>query len=167
MTENFPGSAGQEEQRRIRTQTASQLEFPIPAMTDHIEQDSPSFPWWTWPVLVILTLIAFWPSVWFDFVNWDDPAYIAHNDLIKSWSPSNLYGIATESVTRNYAPLTIFSFLIDHSIWGDNPCGFHATNVLLHLLNGILVLLLVRQLTDSRFVGVCYGSLVPGTSGAD
>ena len=97
-------------------------------------------------------LIAFWPSVWFDFVNWDDPAYVANNELIKSWSPSNLYGVATETVTRNYAPLTILSLLIDHSIWGINPSGYHASNVLLHLLNGVLVLLLVKQLSGSNFV---------------
>lgn len=118
-----------------------------------------TIPWWAYPTLIIVGLIAFWPSVWFDFVNWDDPSYVWHNDLIKSWSPTNLYGIATESVTRNYAPLTILSLLIDHSLWGMNPCGFHATNVLLHLTNGILVLLLVRQLTGSRFVAFVTAAL--------
>jgi hypothetical protein len=61
-------------------------------------------------------------------------------------------GVATETVTRNYGPLTIFSFLIDHTLWGKNPCGYHATNVLLHLANGVLVFLLLKQLTGNRFV---------------
>ena len=108
--------------------------------------------WWSYVPLILVGMIAFWPSVWFDFVNWDDPAYVANNELIKSWSPANLYGVATETVTRNYAPLTILSLLIDHSIWGMNPCGYHASNVLLHLLNGVLVLILVRQLSGSHFV---------------
>ncbi len=102
--------------------------------------------------LVVLGLIAFWRSVAFDFVNWDDVSYVQQNELIKSWSPSNLWGVATETVTRNYGPLTIFSFLIDHTIWGLNPCGYHATNVLLHLVNGVLVFLLLRQLTGNTFV---------------
>lgn len=102
--------------------------------------------------LVVLGLIAFWRSVAFDFVNWDDVSYVQQNELIKSWSPSNLWGIATETVTRNYGPLTIFSFLIDHTLWGQNPSGYHATNVLLHLANGILVFLLLRQLTGNSFV---------------
>lgn len=102
--------------------------------------------------LIVAGLAAFWPSTGFDFVNWDDPAYVWHNDLIKSWSPSSLVGVATETVTRNYAPLTILTLLIDHTIWGMNPAGFHATNVILHLLNGILVFLLVRQLTGISFV---------------
>ena len=103
-------------------------------------------------VLVVLGLVAFWRSVAFDFVNWDDVSYVQQNELIKSWSPSNLWGVATETVTRNYGPLTIFSFLIDHSIWGLNPCGYHATNVLLHLVNGVLVFLLLKQLTGSSFI---------------
>ena len=102
--------------------------------------------------LILLGFAAFWPSVWFDFVNWDDPAYVLHNELIKSWSPSNLADVATETVTRNYAPLTIGSLLIDHTIWGINPCGYHATNVLLHVLNGVLVFVLLRQLTGSSFI---------------
>ena len=108
-----------------------------------MSKETPSLRWWSYALLIVLGMIAFWPSVWFDFVNWDDPAYITHNELIKSWSPSNLYGVATETVTRNYAPLTIFSLLVDHTIWGMNPSGYHATNVLLHLLNGLLVLLMV------------------------
>jgi len=103
-------------------------------------------------VLVVLGLVAFWRSVAFDFVNWDDVSYVHQNELIKSWSPSNLWGVATETVTRNYGPLTIFSFLIDQSIWGLNPCGYHATNVLLHLVNGVLVFLLLRQMTGNGFV---------------
>ena len=94
--------------------------------------------WWVYASLVIAGLAAFWPSVWFDFVNWDDPAYVLHNDLITSWSPSNLWGVATETVTRNYAPLTILSLLIDHTLWGMNSGGYHATNVLLHIVNGLL-----------------------------
>jgi len=103
--------------------------------------------------LIVLGLLAFWPTVWFDFVNWDDPAYVWHNDLIKSWSPAPLYGVATEYVTRNYAPLTIGTLLVDHTLWGMQPSGYHATNVLLHLVNGVLVFLLTRQLTRTASVG--------------
>ena len=33
-----------------------------------------------------------------------------------------------------------------------NPCGYHATNVLIHLANGLLVAVLIRQLTGSGFI---------------
>jgi protein O-mannosyl-transferase len=108
---------------------------------------------WQSSLLVILGVVVFWPSVSFDFVNWDDPAYLQHNDLIKGWSWQNLKGIATEVVTRNYAPLTIFSFLIEHTLWGLNPDGYHITNIVLHAINGVLVFLLIRRLSGSTFVG--------------
>ncbi len=95
----------------------------------------------------LLALVVFLPTVRYDFVNWDDPWYVINNELIDGWSLQNLHGIATESVARNYAPLTIFSFLIDRSFWGLNPTGFHLTNVLLHTINAVLVFYLVRQLT--------------------
>lgn len=104
-------------------------------------------------LLVVLGMIAFWPSVSFDFVNWDDPVYVQNNPLIRSWSPENLKAISTEVIAKNYAPLTSVSFMLDYSLWELNPCGYHATNVILHLVNGVLVYLLICQLSESRFVG--------------
>ncbi len=103
--------------------------------------------------LTLLGSAVFAPTIRFDFVNWDDPAYIHFNDSIKGWTPANLYGVATETVTRNYAPLTILSFLIDYSFTGMDPAGYHFTNVLLHIINGLLVLILIQQLTGSLFIG--------------
>jgi hypothetical protein len=96
--------------------------------------------------LAVLTAAVYWPAVGFDFVNWDDPWYVTENPLVRSWSRENLADIATEPVARNYAPLTILSFLVDHTLWGDNPAGYHLTNILLHAACAVLVFLLLRQL---------------------
>lgn len=103
--------------------------------------------------LLLLGWLAFGRTTAFDFVNWDDPAYIHHNPAIQGWSLSNLQAVATATVTRNYAPLTIFSLLLDHTFTGLEPAGYHRTNVWLHLLNGVLVFVLICRLTGSRFVG--------------
>jgi len=107
---------------------------------------------WLCAMLGILTYLAFRDSLHYGFLNWDDPAYITYNDLIKNWSLQNLKGIATEVVTRNYAPVTIFSFLLDHTLWGMNPAGYRFTNFALHFLNGLLAFHLLKQLGCSRFV---------------
>ncbi len=125
-------------------------------MTDLVRRHS---AWCQSAVLMVVGLVVFWPSVNFDFVNWDDPAYIEYNDLIKSWSFSNLKGIATEVVTRNYAPVTIFTFLLEHTFWGMKPAGYHATNVLLHIANSILVFILVRRLSGRDFIGLFTAAL--------
>lgn len=98
-------------------------------------------------VVSLLIAVVYGPSVGYGFVNWDDPWYVIHNPLIQGWSLENLWGIATEVVTRNYAPVTIFSYLLDHTLWGLWPGGYHLTNLLWHALNSLLVFLLVRQVT--------------------
>ena len=103
--------------------------------------------------LALLVLAVYWPTLQFDFVNWDDPWYVINNPLIRSWHPSNLVQVATRVVTRNYAPLTIGSFLVDHTLWGLWAGGYHLTNVLLHAINTLLVYVLIAQLSRSRFVG--------------
>lgn len=107
-----------------------------------------------WAVLSIVAAVVwlYWPSLSFDFVNWDDPSYVANNELIRSWHPANLTRVASETVTRNYAPLTIFSLLLDHTVWGLQPTGYHLTNVVLHIINALLVYALLMQLTRNRYV---------------
>ena len=102
-----------------------------------------------WPALGLglLVILIYAPVATFDFVNWDDTWYIVRNDLIKSWHPVNLYRVVTEPVARNFAPLTITTFLVEHSLWGLWPGGYHVTNVLLHAVNALLVYALIFRLT--------------------
>lgn len=103
--------------------------------------------------LGIVVILSFGTAISFGFVNWDDPWYVINNPLVKSWHPDNLQKIATQVVTRNYAPLTVLSFLIDHSLYGLWAGGYHLTNILLHAINAILVFLLVTRFTNNRLVG--------------
>jgi len=107
-----------------------------------------------WPVigLSLLVIIVYAPVVTYDFVNWDDTWYIVRNDLIKSWHPSNLYKVMTEPVARNFAPLTVTTFLVEHTLWELWPGGYHATNLVLHLINAVLVYALVRQLSENIWI---------------
>ena len=42
-----------------------------------------------------------------------------------------------------YRPVTTLSYLTDFHIWGNDPAGFHLTNVFWHLLSGIAVFLFI------------------------
>ncbi|MBL8816955.1 MAG: hypothetical protein JNL58_13080 [Planctomyces sp.] len=102
--------------------------------------------------LLVPAIATWWTAISFDFINWDDPSYILSNSLIRGWSLENLSGICTETVTRNYAPITIFSYLVDHTIWGLQPAGYHLSNIIGHCICGMLVYVLVSRLTGSAFV---------------
>ena len=103
--------------------------------------------------LVGIVTALYLPTVGYDFVNWDDPWYVINNPLIKSWHPANLFQIFTEVAIKNFAPLTLLSYLIEHTLWGLWPGGYHLTNVLLHAVNTALVFVLIGRLTNNRFIG--------------
>lgn len=48
-----------------------------------------------------------------------------------------------------YRPLTILSFHADFLLFGNNPAGYHLTNILLHLANSVLVYFLATELLSN------------------
>ncbi len=47
-----------------------------------------------------------------------------------------------------FRPLFILSYLIDTSIWGARPFGFHLTNIVFHSLNAFLIFMLSGRLIE-------------------
>jgi hypothetical protein len=47
-----------------------------------------------------------------------------------------------------FRPLFILSYLIDSTVWGARPFGFHLTNIVLHSLNAFLTFILSLRLVD-------------------
>lgn len=53
-------------------------------------------------------------------------------------------GVGPQSASY-YRPLVTLSFALDHRLHGDNPAGYHLTNLGLHELNALLLLALIRR----------------------
>jgi tetratricopeptide (TPR) repeat protein len=94
--------------------------------------------------LVFLTLLAYLPALGNGFV-WDDDEYVTHSHFIhdldglrRSWTEP--------AATLQYYPLVRTSFWLEHKLWGLAPMGYHATNILLHALNALLLWVLLRRL---------------------
>jgi tetratricopeptide (TPR) repeat protein len=110
-------------------------------------------------LLILPALIAYWPVLSFDFVNWDDPYYVYKNDNINGLSLKHLKTLfSTQTIVMgNWHPFTMLSLAIDRSIWGLNPQGYHLTNLLLHLLNSILATALVWKLFKQKHAALLTG----------
>lgn len=106
-----------------------------------------------WLSLLLLTAVTYWPVRSYEFVNWDDPWYVVHNEYLRSWSPGNLKAIATDVINRNYSPVIIFTLLIEYTLFGLEPAGYHVVNVLLHAVCAILTGVLITQLSGDRRIG--------------
>ncbi len=96
--------------------------------------------------VALMTLLAYLPALQNGFVNWDDDTYILENHHIRSfngeffkWAFLHFYG-------ANWHPLTWISHAVDFALWGLNPLGHHLTNIILHAVNTLLVVLLVYRL---------------------
>jgi hypothetical protein len=90
------------------------------------------------PGLLIATVIAYLPAFFAGFI-WDDPEYVSQNPLLRSFD--GLWAIwFRPEASPQYYPLVFTSFWIEYQLWGlDRPGGYHATNILLHALGGILL----------------------------
>src|SRR5438876_10659905 len=92
-------------------------------------------------VILLLTFIAFFPSLKDGFVNWDDHQYLLENPITKDLSWHNIKHIfnAGTFVMGNYHPLTIFTYCLEYHYFKLDPFIYHLDNVLLHLVNVLLV----------------------------
>ena len=98
--------------------------------------------------LAAASLAVFWPVFSNDFVGYDDPIYVADNYHVKTgltWA--NLGWAWTTGYAANWHPLTWISHMIDVELFGLNPAGHHATSLVLHTANALLLFLLLVRLT--------------------
>src|SRR5271169_2279404 len=107
---------------------------------------------WLGALLVLaLTFAAHFRALEGQFVEWDDTNHITRNATIRALTLDNLGLMFAHPIAKLYCPLTWLSFAVDYQIWGRAPFGYHLTNLLLHLANTMLVLVLVREILRDRF----------------
>jgi hypothetical protein len=59
-----------------------------------------------------------------------------------------------------YCPLTWLSFAINYQIGGRDPFGYHLTNLVLHVANTLLVLIVVRKVLRGRYTHALTAALL-------
>lgn len=108
--------------------------------------------WWTIGLLAATTLLAFVPALRGDFV-YDSRLQILTDPFIHDpanwpavWS-GRVLGMDVLDFNR---PAMLASLMLDATLWGKNPFGYHLTSVLFHGINVVLVWLLLDRLEDDR-----------------
>src|SRR5439155_21554292 len=99
--------------------------------------------------LAAITFLLFIPARHFDFLNLDDPQYVAGNDrVLQGLSWENVRWAFTTLKAANWQPLTWLSHMLDVSLYGQNPAGHHLSSVILHALNAALLYLVLVSRTN-------------------
>ena len=104
------------------------------------------------PSLLLFGLVVwvFLPSLDGQFIDYDDQAYVTGNSHI-NLTLANVVWAFDHTAVANWHPLTMWSLMLDHQLYGLKPWGFHLTNVLLHAVNTVLVFLVLRRMTGATW----------------
>ncbi len=99
--------------------------------------------------LAVVTLLVYCRCFDFGFIQFDDPEYVFENRHV-------LAGLTADSVRwafttfncANWHPLTWLSLEFDALLYGGPQAGgFHATNVVLHIANVVVLFLILGRMT--------------------
>jgi Flp pilus assembly protein TadD len=109
--------------------------------------------WQMMALLAAATIAVFWQVSRHEFVNFDDPAYVTYNPVVRegltwpgvAWAFTNLHGEATY-----WHPVTWLSHMLDCQLFGLKAGGHHLTSLFLHTLNTLLLFVLLRRMTGRR-----------------
>lgn len=105
-------------------------------------------------------------SVFFVYANtllngfvWDDEEQIVNNTVIRDWSnlpyilsSSTFYAGGAGLSGGFYRPILSFYSMLNYSLWGLDPLGYHLFQILFHFINVVLVYSLLKMIFFSRKV---------------
>lgn len=106
-------------------------------------------------LLVVATVSLFGRSIGFDFINYDDPAYVYNNEFVTQGVTAHGLRWAMTGIgeTNLWHPLTWISHMIDVEVFGVKNAGaHHGVNVFWHILGALGLFFLLRRITGN--VGV-------------
>jgi protein O-mannosyl-transferase len=104
-------------------------------------------------LLGILTWFAFEPGLKNNFVDWDDLKYITENGCIQLKGKeliNNLFFGECKYVMGNYHPLTVLTYAWNFQSGKFDPEVYHRTNLILHVINTLLLLLAVYKMSSGK-----------------
>ncbi len=109
----------------------------------------------------MLTLACFW-RVWEgDFVKFDDQVYVLDNAMVTHGLTGQgvAWAFTPTGYAANYHPLTWLSLMADVSLHGVNPAWFHATNLIFHICNVVLLYWFLQRMTRSPWRSLLVASV--------
>lgn len=97
-------------------------------------------------IIIIITFAVYLNTLQAGFLAVDDVDTIRH---IQSGNVS-VSGLFFQRGSEYFRPIAILSLLLDFTLFGGNPAGYHLANILIHLANSILVYFLATLFLGSN-----------------
>jgi len=130
--------------RRETNSRKEQSGAPLPTVTADAKRRWQPF---LFPLLALLPLATFWPVLRNGFIAFDDDSYVSNGTVRNGLTWAGVRWAFTTGYEANWHPLTWLSHMADVSLYGRNPAGHHATSLVLHVVNTLLLFVVFRDLT--------------------
>ena len=110
--------------------------------------------WISCLLVFFLIILGYSSAVQFDFINYDDPEYITSNERVNTGLSlvNTKWAMTSVGKMNLWHPLTYLSHQLDVTLYGLDPMGHHAMNILLHALGGVFLYLFIAHLTKSKLL---------------
>ena len=100
--------------------------------------------------LAVLTIATYWRVAGNEFISYDDDIYVYGNHHVQEGiTPKSLKWAFNIGFASNWHPLTWISHMVDCRLFGPKPMGHHLVNVVFHVLNTALLMLVLMRMTGS------------------
>ncbi len=111
--------------------------------------------------LVLSILIVYAQVRHFDFVDYDDTAYVSQNRHVQEGlTAENFKWAFTAIVSSNWMPVTLLSHMLDVQLFGLHSGMHHLVNVVFHILAALLLYAMLQRATRatgcSAFVALVF-----------
>jgi tetratricopeptide (TPR) repeat protein len=111
-------------------------------------------------ILIFATLAAYEPIRHNYFVSYDDDLYMKNPAVTGGITHDSVILAFTKFYAANWHPLTWLSHMLDYQLFGLNPTGHHLVSVAIHIVNALLLLWILTNITGtiwpSAFVAVVF-----------
>ena len=98
-------------------------------------------------VLLVITLIAFWPVGHLGFILFDDHHYVTENPNVQAGiTADSIRWAFTTTHAGNWHPVTWLSHMLDCQLFGLKASGPHWVNLGFHIANTLLLFLVLREM---------------------
>ncbi len=94
-------------------------------------------------LLLAATCAAYLPAVRGQFIM-DDDSLLWESKIVKASNGLARFWFSADA--DDYWPMTNSSFWLEWRLWGDNPAGYHVTNLILHIAATLLIWAILQRL---------------------
>ncbi len=98
--------------------------------------------------IFVLVLIAYFPTFFNGFTNWDDLKQVTENADITSLAFNHIKIFFSSFYVGMYQPFATLCFAVIFKFFGLKALAYHLFSLLLHLINILLVYIIVKKLTE-------------------